>query len=278
MKSINNFEINPIGIGTWMVGSKRNPETQEVVPDISDDQKYIEAINYSLEKGQNHMDTAELYGQGHTEEIVGQAIQNKERSKLFLASKLWRTHYKQADVLPAVKEMLARLQTTYLDLLYVHTPDTDVPMAEYIAGIDDAIDQGLVHSFGVSNFNLVQMKQAMDLARHPIVALQNRYNVLYKTEVSSELLEFCNQNSITLVAYRPVERGEVSNNQTIVKIAQKYDVPPAQIALAWLIQQKGVVAIPKATSREHVDENLQSLNLELAESEIVELNDISSIT
>ena len=266
-------ETNPVGIGTWRMGMRRDEATQEVVADPSNDAQHLEALRYSLSLGQNHIDTAELYGQGHTEQLVGEAIKGFERSKLFVASKLWLTHYQRGQVVPAVKGMLERLDISYLDLLYAHTPETEVPMAEYLAGMNEAVEAGLVRSLGVSNFNLEQLREAMDLSKAPIVALQNRYNVTYREKLPQDLLDFCHKNSVTVVAYRPVERGSVGENPVLAEIAQEHGATAAQVALSWLIQQEGVVAIPKASSKAHIEENLGALNLTLNQSDLARLED-----
>jgi diketogulonate reductase-like aldo/keto reductase len=269
MKQINGFRLHPIGIGTWGMGGYRDPQTREILPDTSKDEVHIAAIRYSIRKGQNFIDTAEMYGACHTEEIVGRAIQGTDRNDLFLASKLWTSHAQREQALPAVQRMLERLQTSYLDLLYFHTPETPVPMAEYMAGMNDCAEAGLTRSLGVSNFSLAQLKEAMRLSKHPIVAIQNHYSVTFRDD--PKLLDFCRLNNIAYVAYRPVERGQVAEYEIVCEIAKKHDATPAQVALAWLVQQENVIPIPKSSSLAHIDENLGSTILRLTDEEIVRL-------
>lgn len=279
-KTLNNFKINPIGIGTWMMGGGYYRESKVTFATYDNDSTEIEAIKYSIQKGQNHIDTAVMYAAGHSEELVGKAIQDYDRDELFIADKLYKSHLHRTSVVPAVKDMLRRLKTDYIDLLYVHSPWDVEPMKDYISGLNDSVDAGLARSIGVSNFNLKQLKQAMEISKHPIVANQNRYNVLYKTEANTEMLDFCKKHDIMIVAYRPVERkllADETEDKTVKEIADKYKKTPAQIALNWLIQQDNVVAIPKSVSKEHIDENLEALNFELKEEDIQKLNTIPSI-
>ena len=264
-KQIGLFTVNPIGIGTWGMGGDRH-EDGTIYADYRFDDRDINAIGYALEKGQNHIDTAQLYGAGHTEEIVGEAIQDHKRNDIFLASKIWSSHLLRVSVVRCVEDMLRRLKTDYLDLLYVHAPFEAVPMSEYLTGMNDALERGLVRSLGVSNFALEQLKEAVALSNAPIVANQVLYNIINHGPVTADLLEYCLANGIAVIAYRPVERkllAEKAQNQKVIDIARKYVRPVSQIAINWLIGQPGVVTIPKASTTGHVDENLKALDFEL---------------
>jgi diketogulonate reductase-like aldo/keto reductase len=138
-KTINNFTLNPIGIGTWTIGGAFYEGTRVAYADYSQDEEAITAIKYSLDKGQNHIDTAQIYGAEHCEEIVGEAIKGFDRAKIFIASKVWQSHLKRNAVPKSAEAMLKRLGTTYLDMLYVHNSWDIEPMEEYIAGLNDAL-------------------------------------------------------------------------------------------------------------------------------------------
>ncbi len=279
-KFINGFKINPIGIGTWLMGGGWYSDIRIPYSDYTNDERDIAAIKYSISKGQNHIDGAELYGAGHTDELIGEAIKDLDRNSLFVASKIHRSHALRKAIVPATKDILRRMQTNYLDMLYIHAPFPEIPMEEYILGLNDTVEEGLVKNIAVSNFTIEQLKQAMSITKHPVVANQIRYNVLYKTDANSEMLEFCKNNNILIVAYRPVERtllGENTTDETVLKIAKKYNKTPAQIAINWLISQYNVVTIPKAVSHKHIDENLEALNFELEKEDIEKLNNIESI-
>jgi diketogulonate reductase-like aldo/keto reductase len=165
-------------------------------------------------------------------------------------------------------------------MLYIHSPFVEIPMKDYMWGLNEAQDLGLTKSIAVSNFNIDELKKAIELSQHPIVANQIRYNVLYKTDATVEPLEFCKKNSIMIVAYQPVERtllGKNTSNKVVLEIAEKYQKTPAQIALNWLIRQDNVVAIPKASSQKHIDENLLAMDFELEEEDVEKLDSIVSM-
>ena len=271
--------LSSIGIGTWNIGGKFNPNNptakyKGVEPAYENEKTEIEAIQYSISKGQNHIDCAELYGAFHADEVIGKAIAGLERTDLYIADKLWKTSVLKGMVRPTVEKMLEKLGTDYLDMLYIHAPWAEVNWLEAIPQIDELIDEGTVREFGVSNFTIGNMEQAMQLTRHPIAANQMNYNVLYTDEVSHEFHDFLRQNHIQLVAYQPVKRQEVLTNQTIQRIAQAHDATPAQVALAWLLA-KDALPIPKATNTAHIDENVATVNIELTVKDLTELDEIT---
>ena len=264
-KMIGTREVHPIGIGTWGMGGDRLSD-DNIYADYRYDDREIEAIRYSLAMGQNHIDTATLYGDGHAEEIVGRAIQGSDRDRLYVATKVWRSHSLRNAVPHSAENSLRRLGISYLDLLYVHAPWDAIPMAEYIAGLCDAQAAGLTRAIGVSNFTTEQLEEAMALSTYPIVANQVEYNILKRGAVTDRMVEFCRKHSITIVAYRPVVRGTLADSAEsaiVLDAAAEVGCTPAQLALAWLLSQSGVVAIPKATSSEHIDENLGALLVRL---------------
>ena len=270
--------VFPIGIGTWNIGGTFNPNnpTAKYIgaePKYDNEEAEVAAIRYSIEKGQNHIDCAELYGAFHTDEVVGKAIAGFDRTDLFIADKLWKTSVGQGLVRPTVEKMLQKLGTNYIDLLYIHVPWDGVNWQAAIPQIDELIDEGLVLGFGVSNFTVENMKEARSLAQHPIVANQMNYNVLYKDEVTKEFRVYCKQSNIQIVAYQPIKRQEVLENITIQEIAKNHNATPAQVALAWLIAQ-GALPIPKAINLSHIDENVMAANIHLSENEMLTLNNV----
>lgn len=267
----------PIGIGTWNIAgtfeSDPSAKYKGAEPQYGNEQAEIEAIRYSLSKGQNHIDCAELYGGFYTDQVVGQALEGSNRDDLYIADKLWRTSVQKGKVRPTVEAMLRKLGTNYLDMLYIHAPWFDIPWQEAIPQIDELIDEGLVREFGVSNFKVTQMQEAQKLAKHPIVANQMNYNVLYKDEVDDTFKKYCQDNGIQIVAYQPVKRQEVLANPTIQVIATAHSATPAQIALAWLIAQN-TLPIPKAVTKSHIDENVAAINIELSAEELDQLSQL----
>jgi diketogulonate reductase-like aldo/keto reductase len=230
----------------------------------------IEALRYSLKSGQNHIDCAELYGAFYTDEVVGRAIAGLPREDLYIADKLWKTSVGKGQVRATVEKMLKKLDTDYIDLLYIHAPWEGINWQEAIPQIDELIDEDVVRQFGVSNFSIAQMQEAMSIAKHPLAANQMNFNVLHKDEANQAFRDFCKAHDIQTVAYQPIKRQEVLQNETVQAIAKAHDATPAQVALAWLIQV-GALPIPKATARQHIDENLKTVTLVLSPEEMANL-------
>jgi 2,5-diketo-D-gluconate reductase B len=268
--------IHPIGIGTWNISSTINPDNLEakyrgVEPSYGNEDAEIEAIRYSISKGQNHIDCAELYGGFYTDEVVGRAIAGLERTDLYIADKLWKNSVGEGLVRPTVKQMLEKLGTDYLDMLYIHAPWEGVDWQTAIPQIDQLIDEGIVHDFGVSNFMIEQMQEVQSLAKHPITANQMNYNLLYKDEVNQAFHDYCKQNGIQIVAYQPVKRKAVLDNAIIQAVASKHGATAAQMALAWLLEV-GTLPIPKAIDKKHIDENVAAVDIRLTEDDMERLN------
>lgn len=260
LKTSSGKPLHPIGIGTWGIGGTWEPVR-------GSEETGIRSIQYSLTKGQNHIDSGEIYGGGYTDEIIGQAIKGVKRENIYLADKLWETSVARGKVRPALELMLKKLGSNYLDLLYIHKPWDDYPWREAIPQIDDLIDEGVVRHFGVSNFNVEQMREAAGLSKHPIAATQLYFNALHRQTVSREMSDYCEINNIQIVAYRPLERGDVSKNETLQSIAKSHNATPTQISLAWLICQN-IFPIPRASSKVYIEQNLASIDIKLSSKEM----------
>jgi diketogulonate reductase-like aldo/keto reductase len=243
--------------------------------DYDNDADCVDAIRLSLDLGQNHIDTAQFYGAGHTEEIVGQAIAGRDRDDLFIATKVWRSHSLRSAVPKAAEESCRRLGLSRIDLLYVHAPWDAIAMEEYIAGLCDAVDAGLAEQIGVSNFTADQLEKALSLTRYPIAANQVLFNLSDRGPVNAELRRLLEQHGIALVAYTPVGRSALGDLERAPKalrrIAREHEQPPSAVALAWALA-RGAVPIPKARRPEHIRENIRAVDIELSEHELSELD------
>ncbi len=256
--------LNPIGIGTWgIVGTWEKTTEHEA--------EGIEGLRYSVQKGQNHIDSGQIYGGGYTDEFIGKAIKGLERKDLFIGDKVWETNVATGKVQEAASEMLKKLGTDYIDLLYIHKPWDDFPWREAIPQIDELIDRGVVRQFGVSNFNLEQLQEAMKLSKHPVAANQLYYNLLHKQEVDDAMQAFCKEHDIQIIAYRPLEQGKVLENETVKQIAAAHSATPSQVALAWLVA-KGTLTVPMAIDETFIDQNLRSLELQLTPEDMAKLD------
>lgn len=256
-----NGKIPVIGLGTWEVGGHRSP-------DYSQDDEIVAAFRAALELGYTHIDTAEMYGGGHTEELVGQAIRGVDRQDLFITSKVWPDNLYYQDVLDAADGSLSRLGIDYLDLYLIHWPSESVPLEETFRALNELGERGQVKRLGVSNFNLSQLKQARQLSQTRLVCNQVPYSLFHREYVKNGVLNYCQENNILMTAYTPIEKGKVANHAKLKEIAAKYEATPVQIALNWLVQQPQVITIPMSTNKQHLAENLAAADLELSKEDI----------
>jgi len=272
---IGKAKVHPIGIGTWAMGGSRMSDGT-IFADYECDQEEAEAIRYAVSLGQNHIDTAQLYGAGHTEEIVGEALRGLNRDELYVATKVWKSHAgSRLAVCRAVEESLRKMGINHVDLIYTHAPYDGIQMETTISGLNDAVEAGLAKDIGVSNYGIEQLQEAVKLSSRPIVANQLLYNILDRGLVTPRMVDFCREQGITIVAYRPVERkllADKADNPKVKGIASSYKRPVAQIAINWLIGQPGVVTIPKAVARAHILENLGAMEFSLSEEDRSILN------
>jgi len=250
--------IPALGLGTWGYGGKfeRDPSTTN---------QSIVLIREALKIGYRLIDMAEIYGQGLTEEIVGQAIQGFPREQLYLVSKVWKEHLKYEELIVAVERSLRRLQINYLDLYLIHWPMETVPFAETMPAMEKLVKEGKVRGIGVSNFSVAQLEEAQRcLASIKLVANQIEYN-LFSRAAEQEIIPYCRARGITVISYRPLAKGKIPMNESplLREIANKYNKTPAQVALNWLIAEK-TVPIPKAGSVAHLQENFGALGWQLA--------------
>jgi diketogulonate reductase-like aldo/keto reductase len=247
------IKISEIGQGTWQYRDG------------------VEPLRYGVSLGATHIDTAEMYG---TEHIVARAIEG-ERDKIFLATKVSPDHLHYDDVLRAAEGSLERLKTNAVDLYIIHWPNHRVPIKETMRAMEDLVKKGKVRHIGVSNFSVEELKEAQDaLSSNEIASNQVEYN-LENRGIEEDLIPYCKSQKITVVAYSPLSRGRVSKSKdsTLDKLAAKYGKTKPQIALNFLTREETVVAIPKASSIEHVRENCAASGWRLSDEDIKLIDD-----
>lgn len=265
IKKLNNgFEIPALGFGTWFMGGSFQ---REVNYDESND---IEAIKKTIEMGGTRFDVAEMYAQGYSEEILGKALKNYDRSTLFVASKVSPANLRYDDVVASCKKSLARLQMDYLDLYLIHAPNPDISIEETMKAFDYLKDQGLIKNIGVCNFNVERLKEAQSKTKNRIVLNQVHYNLLFREPALKGVINYCQNNDIFIEAWRPIQQGSLTKKgiDIIDKLCDKYGKTPSQIALNWLISQKNVVTITKTSNSKHLEENLGSVDWNMEDSDV----------
>ena len=228
------------------------------------DEGYIRALQIGIDLGLTLIDTAEVYGAGHAEELVGQAISGR-RQEVVLMTKFSAEHSRAADIATALEGSLRRLRTDHVDIYQPHWPNPDVPFEETLGTIDRLIAAGKVKAAGLSNFDANTGRQAVnELRSGELASMQNEYNLLERT-VERDLLPFCAANDVALVSYSPYQQGKLlkrsSQTDLLFELASRYGVQVSQVILAWLTRDAGVIAIPKASTEANVRANAQALEV-----------------
>lgn len=252
-----------LGQGTWHLGedpAKRHAE--------------IEALRLGLDLGMMLIDTAEMYGEGASERLIGQAIAGR-RSTAFLVSKVHPRNATRQGTVQACERTLNRLKIEYLDLYLLHWIGS-VPVEETLEAFQSLKQSGKIREYGVSNFDLSDLENAMALpGGGEIVTDQVLYSLQHRG-IAWDLLPWCRERGLPIMAYSPLEHsygeqdGMLANPQ-LKAVALRHHASPAQVALAWVLRQDGVITIPKASSTEHVRENRAAAELNLLEEDLREL-------
>ena len=193
-------EIPKIGLGTWGMGGKQ-------IEDRRWDEETVTAIRLAIDLGLTHIDTAEYYGAGHCEELVGEAIQSCSRESLFLTTKVWRTNLHHDDLLKSMKKSLQRLQQDYVDLYLIHWPNHQISLKETMQALEKCVTEGYTKYIGVSNFSASLIQEAQLLLNdNYLVANQIEYSLLDQ-KPRTDLLPYLQETNRTLIAYSPLAKG-----------------------------------------------------------------------
>jgi diketogulonate reductase-like aldo/keto reductase len=255
--------IPVLGQGTWRMGE-----------DPAKRQSEIDALRLGLDLGMTLIDTAEMYGEGAAEELIGEAIADR-RAEVFLVSKVYPRNATRHGAVEACERSLQRLATHYLDLYLLHWRGK-VPLAETLEAFQSLKQTGKIRDYGVSNFDVDDMEEAFALpGGDEIVTNQVLYNLVHRG-IERDLLPWCRDRALPIMAYSPVghsarEQKKLFDQPHLKSVALRHRVTPAQVALAWLLQ-RDVIAVPKASNPEHVRENRAALDLILTEKDLEELD------
>lgn len=251
--------IPVLGQGTWEIGDSLRAGDAEQA-----------ALARGLDLGLSLIDTAELYGEGRSERLIAEVIQDR-RDEVFLVSKVKPENAGEMSMMLACERSLERLGVDRLDLYLLHW-ESRHPMEEIVAGFEELIDEGMIARWGVSNLDIRQMA-ALDQIDGGEACQTNQ--VLYhlgSRGVEFDMLPFLQERAMPMMAYSPLGRGELLEHPALKAVADRHAASPAQIALAALMLQEGVVLIPKASSVEHVEDNAAALEIRLDEEDLAALN------
>jgi diketogulonate reductase-like aldo/keto reductase len=231
----------------------------------------IDALNAGFDAGITLVNTAEVYG---SEPLVAKALQGRKREELFVSTKVSPIHLHRDAIKRSLEKSLRRLGLSYVDLYLVHFPNPRVPIAETMAGMEDLIREGKIHSAGVSNFNIGQLREANEaLPKSQIASVELEYN-LRNRRVEAEILPYCDKEGIALLAYFPLAHGKLTSDSRLRALCSKLGKTPSQLALRWLAMKPNVFPIPRASKRAHVLEDAGASGWELTPADALELESI----
>ncbi|AZO49347.1 MAG: aldo/keto reductase [Mesorhizobium sp.] len=251
--------VQVLGQGTWKMGEDSRHRADEV-----------RALRLGLDLGMTLIDTAEMYASGGAEEVVAEAIAGR-RDELFLVSKVLPSNASRAGVKRACENSLRRLATDRIDLYLLHWPGS-VPLAETVEAFEALKATGKIGHWGVSNFDTDEMEELVGLRDGSSVQTNQVLYNLARRGPEFDLAPWSRERGIPLMAYSPVEQGALARNGRLEAIAARHNATAAQIALAWVMGQEGVIAIPKASKPEHVRQNVAALDIRLTPEDFAELD------
>lgn len=261
------MNLPQLGMGTWGMGGKFEK-------DSSNFDESVEALRFGFELGLRLVDAAELHGGGLTEKIVGKAIKGYPRSDIQIISKVSRDHLRYDEMLKAAEGSLKRLGTDYIDLYMIHKlpPGVSEPSAETLRALERLLMEGAVRHIGVSNFSSAQVARAQSyLTEAKIEANEIEYNLLFQ-KAGDEVAPFCREHGISIIAHRPLAKGALAKGEhkTLDALSEQYGKTPAQVALNFILSQD-MTAIPKASDKKHMEENMGALGWRLSDEDIERL-------
>jgi diketogulonate reductase-like aldo/keto reductase len=258
--------IPKIGLGTWGMGGKQ-------IEDRRWDDESITAIRFAIDLGLTHIDTAEYYGAGHSEELVGEAIEPYKREDIFLTTKVWRDNLHHDDLIKSMKKSLRRLKQDYVDLYLIHWPNYQIPIKETMQALEHCVQEGYTKYIGVCNYSecLIQKAQSF-LKEKYLVANQSEYSLIARSP-RVNLLPYLRETNRTLIAYSPLGRGIIPrlDHKTLTSMAEKYNKTIPQVALNWIISQENVIAVPKSSNPIHLMEFMDAFGWEMSLEDNMEL-------
>jgi diketogulonate reductase-like aldo/keto reductase len=251
--------IPVLGQGTWHMAEEPRRRADEIA-----------ALRCGLDLGMTLIDTAEMYADGAAEQLVGEAIAGR-RDEVFLVSKVLPHNATSRGTIAACERSLRRLGTDRLDLYLLHWRG-QVPLAETLEAFVALTRTGKIRHWGVSNFDVADMEELKRTSGGGAVATDQVLYNLTRRGIEYDLLPWCRKRGIPIMAYSPVEQGRLLNHPQLQDIAERHRATPAQVALAWVVRQDGLVAIPKAGTPAHVRENRAALDILLTDEDLAALD------
>lgn len=254
-------DVPAFGMGAWNIGDDSAKRAEEIA-----------TIQLGLDLGLTLIDTAEMYGEGRSEELIGEAIAGR-RDDAFLVSKVYPHNATRTGAIAACERSLRRLGTDRLDLYLLHWRG-GVPLAETMEAFETLKRSGKIRGYGVSNLDLADLRELWPLpGGNQIETNQLLYN-LSRRGIEWDLLPWLRERRVPVMAYSPIEQGRLLRNVKLTGFAQRHGMTPAQAALAWLLSRDDVIVIPKTSSRRRLSENAKALEIRLHDSQLAELDQL----
>lgn len=251
--------VPALGQGTWHMGEDANLRARE-----------IDTLRHGIDLGLTLVDTAEMYGDGAAEEMVGEALQGR-RDRVFLVSKVYPHNASRRKMQAACDASLKRLRVDTIDLYLLHWPGS-VPLAETVASFEDLQRTGKIRHWGVSNLDLGEMESLRSVPGGAGAQVNQLLYNLGRRGIEWDLLPWLRAQGIPVMAYSPIEQGRLLRQPALLALAKRLGATPAQVAIAWLLAQDDVIAIPKTASRQRLEENARALSLSLSPADLRELD------
>ncbi len=248
----NGASIPALGLGTWQL--------------MGDN--CTAAVRHALEAGYRHIDTAAIY-ENEISVGAGLRLSGVPREEIFVTTKIWRTEVAPENLIKAAEASLKRLELSHVDLLLIHWPVSEVPLAGTMKALGEAKRKGLTRHIGISNFTAPLVEQAASLADEPLVTNQCEYHPRLSQE---KVREACFKHGLSFTSYSPLGRGDLLKDPVVVAIAEEIQRSPAQVLLRWHVQQKQTIVIPKASSREKIVENLHIFDFKLTDDQMKKIS------
>lgn len=248
-----------LGQGTWYMGEDDRRRAEEAA-----------ALRLGLDLGMTLIDTAEMYADGGAEEVVAEAMVGR-RDEVFLVSKVLPHNASRQGTIAACERSLRRLRTDRIDLYLLHWRGRP-PFAETVEAFETLIQAGKIRRWGVSNLDPAEMEELVQAPGGAAVATNQLLYNLTRRGIEHDLMPWCRQRGIPVMAYSPIEQGRMLKHPALRGVAERHGATAAQVALAWLFRQEGVIAIPKAASATHVRENRASLDVRLTDQDLADLD------
>jgi diketogulonate reductase-like aldo/keto reductase len=255
-----------LGLGTWRMGEDSRTRAREIA-----------AVRFALDIGYRLIDTAEMYGDGGAEEVVGEAVadamahQALRREDLFIVTKVYPHNASRKGVIDACDRSVRRLGVDYIDLYLLHWRG-NYPLATTVEGFESLRESGRIRGWGVSNFDVDDMDELWRAKEGQACAANQVYYSASERGIEFDLLPWQRRHRVPLMAYCPIDQGAAATNATLAEIAAARNATAAQVALAWVLRHPDVIAIPKAVREDHLRENLASADIALTAAELAEID------